>query len=131
MADNTPDELTGGVSRRDFVALSVVAGVAAATSSVSAAALTVTETDVTITNTSNKPTVAFFIRADMRRGTSTGKPAAGDNEVLPVFWGDNDITLWPGESETMHASYRASALGGASPEVSVGAWNVATEYVAG
>jgi exo-1,4-beta-D-glucosaminidase len=82
-------------------------------------------TDVTITNTSNKPTVAFFLRADVRRGDAAGTPAPGDNQVLPIFWSDNDVTLWPGESETLSASYSRSDLGGASPVVSVSGWNVA------
>jgi exo-1,4-beta-D-glucosaminidase len=90
-----------------------------------------TVTDVTITNTSQSKHVAFFVRADLRRGSASGTPAAGDNEVLPVFWSDNDITLWPGESVTLHASYRGSALHGASPVVSVGGWNVAAADVSG
>jgi exo-1,4-beta-D-glucosaminidase len=88
-----------------------------------------TRTDVTITNTSPSKRVAFFVRADLRRGTASGAPAAGDNEVLPAFWSDNDITLWPGESETLHVSYRRSGLHGASPVVSVGGWNVAASAV--
>src|SRR5207245_1398271 len=67
-------------------------------------------TDVRITNVSHTPTVGFFLRADVRRGSATGVPAAGDNQVLPIFWDDNDVTLWPGESVTLHASYRRSAL---------------------
>ena len=82
------------------------------------------ETDVTITNTSATPTVAFFLRADVRRGSATGVPAPGDNEVLPIAWSDNDVTLWPGESETLRASYRRSQLGGAAPVVSVSGWNL-------
>jgi exo-1,4-beta-D-glucosaminidase len=81
-----------------------------------------TVTDVTIENTST--TVAFFIRADVRRGTAAGVLAAGDNEVLPTFWSDNDITLWPGESETLHASYRSAGLRGSVPVVTVSGWNV-------
>jgi hypothetical protein len=89
-----------------------------------------TATAVTITNTSGTPTVGFFLRADVRRGTVAGTPAPGDNQVLPVFWSDNDITLWPGESETVTAPYRRSSLGGASPVVSVQGWNVAGTDVA-
>ena len=81
---------------------------------------------MTITNTSSKPTVAFFLRADVRRGSRSGAPARGDNQVLPIMWSDNDVTLWPGESETLHATYRGSALAGASPVVSVSGWNVGT-----
>jgi exo-1,4-beta-D-glucosaminidase len=81
-------------------------------------------TDVTITNPSSNPAVAFFLRADVRRGTAGGTAQAGDNQVLPITWSDNDITLWPGESQTLTASYRSSLLHGATPVVSVYGWNV-------
>jgi exo-1,4-beta-D-glucosaminidase len=81
-------------------------------------------TDVTITNTSSRPTVAFFLRADVRRGTASGTPARGDSELLPIFWSDNDVTLWPGESETLRATYPRSELGRAAPVVTVSGWNV-------
>jgi exo-1,4-beta-D-glucosaminidase len=84
---------------------------------------------VTITNTSRKPTAAFFLRADLRRGSAAGVPASGDNELRPVFWDRNDTTLWPGESETLHVDYRSSQLGGASPVVSVSGFNVAATSV--
>jgi exo-1,4-beta-D-glucosaminidase len=69
---------------------------------------------VTITNTSHARTVAFFIRADVY---------GGKHEVLPILWSDNDITLWPGESETLRASYRTAALHGQAPVVRVSGWN--------
>jgi exo-1,4-beta-D-glucosaminidase len=84
-----------------------------------------TVTDVTITNVSRSPTAAFFLRADVRQGSAGGAtPATGDNEVLPIFWSDDDITLWPGESQTLHASYRSAGLHGHTPVVSVSGWNV-------
>jgi hypothetical protein len=83
----------------------------------------VEKTVVRITNTSSRPTVAFFLRADVRRGSQSGTPTPGDNEVLPIFWSDNDVTLWPGESETLRATYRRADLHGASPVVSVSAQN--------
>jgi exo-1,4-beta-D-glucosaminidase len=88
-----------------------------------------TETDVTITNTSTQPTVAFFLRADVRRGSRSGVPASGDNQVVPIMWSDNDVTLWPGESETLRATYRGADLGDAAPVVSVSGWNVAAQDV--
>ena len=81
-------------------------------------------TNVVITNPASNKAVAFFLRADVRRGTSAGTAQQGDNEVLPITWTDNDITLWPGQSETLTASYRSSDLRGASPVVSVYGWNV-------
>jgi exo-1,4-beta-D-glucosaminidase len=83
-----------------------------------------TLTTVTITNTSSTPTVAFFLRADVRRGNAEGVPVGGDDELLPTFWSDDDTTLWPGESETLTAAYSAAALDGEQPVVSVSGWNV-------
>jgi hypothetical protein len=89
-----------------------------------------TATEVTITNVSKSPAAAFFLRADVRRGSSGGTPAGGDDEVLPVFWSSNDTTLWPGESQTLTANYRSSALQGESPVVSVSGFNVPSSDVA-
>jgi hypothetical protein len=82
-----------------------------------------TVTTVTVTNTSTTPAVAFFLRADVRRGTSDGVVASGDNQLAKATWDDNDITLWPGESQTLTATYKAADLGGAEPLVSVGGLN--------
>jgi exo-1,4-beta-D-glucosaminidase len=76
------------------------------------------DTELTITNTSRTRTVAFFIRGDLRRGTASGKA------VLSALWSDNDITLWPGESQTLSVRYRGSDLKGSRPVVTVGAWNI-------
>jgi hypothetical protein len=35
------------------------------------------------------------------------------------------VTLWPGESETLHVRYARADLRGLAPVVSVSAWNVA------
>ena len=43
-----------------------------------------------------------------------------------MTYSDNDITLWPGESQTIAATYGAAALDGATPVVSVFGWNVGT-----
>ena len=72
-------------------------------------------TDMTIANTSTTPAPAFFLRADVRRGSGAGVPASGDDEVLPALWSDNDTTLWPGESETLQVRYAAAALHGPRP----------------
>jgi exo-1,4-beta-D-glucosaminidase len=85
-----------------------------------------TVTRVTISNHSSTPTVGFLLRADVRRGTAAGTPDAGDNEVLPIAWSDNDITLWPGESQTLTATYRTHDLRGRLPVVSVYGWNART-----
>jgi exo-1,4-beta-D-glucosaminidase len=87
---------------------------------------------VTVTNTSTTPAVAFFLRADLRRGTASGTELPGDNELQSSIWGNNDVTLWPGESETLTASYSSADLQGATPVVSLSGWNVPkTDTVAG
>ena len=53
----------------------------------------------------------------------------GDNEVLPLIWSDNDMTLWPGESETLQVRYAAAALHGASPVITVAGQNIAAQHV--
>jgi exo-1,4-beta-D-glucosaminidase len=61
--------------------------------------------------------LAFFVRLKVNKG------AKGD-EILPVVWEDNYISLMPGEKREVSASYRASELGGAKAAVVVGGWNV-------
>nr|WP_229873667.1 exo-beta-D-glucosaminidase [Streptomyces cirratus] len=43
--------------------------------------------------------------------------------VLPVRWSDNQVTLWPGESVTLTATYRTADLRGAAPRLRVSGWN--------
>jgi exo-1,4-beta-D-glucosaminidase len=61
--------------------------------------------------------LAFFVRLKVNKG------AKGD-EILPVVWEDNYISLMPGEKREVSASYRASELGGAKAAVEVSGWNV-------
>ena len=61
-------------------------------------------------------TLAFFIRLQIKR--------ASGEEVLPVLWADNFISLLPGETREILASYRASDRGAARPIVAVSGWNV-------
>ncbi|MDX3195555.1 exo-beta-D-glucosaminidase [Streptomyces sp. MN03-5084-2B] len=76
-------------------------------------------TTVTVTNTAKTPGAAFFLRADVRRGTPDGREAPGDNQFANATWDDNDITLWPGQSQTLTVTYRAADLRGAAPVISV------------
>jgi len=101
-------------------------------SSVSATASTVNQagpdgadraTTVTITNTSSS-TVAFLLRADVRRGTAGGQELPGDNELQSSLWQNNDITLFPGESQTLTVTWNSADLQGATAVVSVSGWNV-------
>jgi exo-1,4-beta-D-glucosaminidase len=86
-------------------------------------------TTVTITNTSAS-TVAFLLRADVRRGTAGGQELSGDNELQSSIWAGNDITLFPGESQTIAVSYQTADLQGATPVISVSGWNVAKTDIA-
>ena len=82
-------------------------------------------TVVTVTNTARTKAVALFLRADVRRGDRQGRPQLGDNQIRPVTWSSNDVTLWPGESETLRATYARARLHGTRPVVSLYGWNVA------
>jgi exo-1,4-beta-D-glucosaminidase len=81
-------------------------------------------TTVTITNNSSTPTVGFFLRADIRRGTAGGTELSGDNELQTSIWDGNDITLWPGESQSITVTWQSADLQGATPVVSVSGWNM-------
>jgi exo-1,4-beta-D-glucosaminidase len=72
-------------------------------------------TRVTVENPSKS--VAFFVRLKLDRGK-------GGEEILPVVWQDNYISLLPGEKREIRATYRANALGSATAAVEVSGWNV-------
>ena len=46
------------------------------------------------------------------------------NDVVPVFWQDNYISLLPGESRSVSAMYDISALSGSQPVLHVSGWNL-------
>jgi exo-1,4-beta-D-glucosaminidase len=71
-------------------------------------------THVTIENPSKS--LAFFVRLKVDKG-------AKGEEVLPVVWEDNYISLLPGEKREVTATYRAAELGTAKPTVEVTGWN--------
>jgi len=72
-------------------------------------------THVAVENLSK--TLAFFVRLKLDKGKD------GD-EILPVVWQDNYISLLPGERRDITATYHASSLGGTKPEIEVSGWNV-------
>jgi exo-1,4-beta-D-glucosaminidase len=61
--------------------------------------------------------LAFFIRLKVDKGK-------GGEEILPVLWQDNYVSLMPGEKREITARYRASELGTAKPAVEVSGWNL-------
>ena len=72
-------------------------------------------TRVTLENAG--PALAFFTRLKLSK-------AAGSEEILPVLWEDNYVSLLPGEKRTLTATYRSRELGPAEPVVEVSGWNV-------
>jgi exo-1,4-beta-D-glucosaminidase len=71
-------------------------------------------THVTLENPSKS--LAFFVRLKVNK--------TGGEEVLPVIWQDNYVSLSPGEKREITATYRASEIGTAKPSVEVSGWNV-------
>ena len=63
--------------------------------------------------------IAFMVHTRLTRGKS-------DDDVVPIFWDDNYVSLLPGETRELTAHYDPSALAGKSPELVVDGWNVAT-----
>jgi exo-1,4-beta-D-glucosaminidase len=72
-------------------------------------------THVTIENPSKS--LAFFVRLKVNKGRK-------GEEILPVVWEDNYISLLPGEKREVTAAYRARELGTAKAAVEVSGWNV-------
>ncbi|MEJ2010003.1 MAG: glycoside hydrolase [Acidobacteriota bacterium] len=75
------------------------------------------ESRVAITLTNPSSHVAFFMRAEVIRGPD------GD-EVLPVTYEDNYITLFPKESKTLWARFRTADLGGRKAHLRLEGYNV-------
>jgi exo-1,4-beta-D-glucosaminidase len=80
-----------------------------------------TTTTVTLKNTGSGKIPALLVDAHVLG--ASGTPA------LPIQWTDNEVSLWPGESTTLTATYRTADLKGAAPSVRVSGWNVATQTI--
>lgn len=65
----------------------------------------------------NTGTIAFFLYLDVL-DPATGQP------VLPIYWNDNYITLFPGEERSYEALYYLDNLKDSKPTVEVSGWNV-------
>jgi exo-1,4-beta-D-glucosaminidase len=50
-------------------------------------------------------------------------------EVLPVTYTDNYVTLWPGESITLTASYATAVLGDQAAFLRVRGYNLPAFYI--
>lgn len=70
---------------------------------------------ITITNTGK--TVAFFVHIRALK-------EKGSDDILPVIFEDNYITLAPGESRTIGCSYEQTDAGSGTPYILVDGWNI-------
>jgi exo-1,4-beta-D-glucosaminidase len=61
---------------------------------------------ITLTNPANR--VAFFVRAEVTQG-------ADGNEILPITYDDNYITVFPHEIRTIVARFDDARLSGSAP----------------
>jgi len=106
---------TPTTSYADFTALSQLPKVKLKVSSQTQRERDNATTRVTLENPSQN--LAFFVRLKVNKGLH-------GEEILPVLWEDNYISLLPGEKRELTASYRASQLGTAKPAVELSGWNV-------
>jgi exo-1,4-beta-D-glucosaminidase len=118
---NTDWYYTPTTSYADLKGLSSMAQVpVSATASTSSSGETATTT-VTLRNTGSGKTPSLL--TDVHLVDAAGRP------VLPVQWSDNDVSLWPGESATLTATYRTPDLHGSVPRARVSGWNTPEQTV--
>ncbi len=64
--------------------------------------------------------LAFFVRAEITGGKD-------GNEVLPVTYDDNYVTVFPGETVSVHGQFNSAELAGNSPWIRVEGYNTPKE----
>ena len=79
-----------------------------------------TSTAVTLNNHSDH--IAFFIRVEVTKGPN-------GEELLPIRYNENYVTLFPRESRTLAAVFDNALLGGEQPAVRVDGYNLPQENV--
>ncbi|WP_430382154.1 glycoside hydrolase family 2 protein [Streptomyces sp. P10-4] len=99
----------------DLTGLGSMARVPVSATAATRASDGVSTTTVTLRHTGDGKTPALL--TDAHLVDAAGKP------VLPVRWSDNQVSLWPGESVTLTATYRTADLHGSAPGVRVSGWN--------
>jgi exo-1,4-beta-D-glucosaminidase len=72
---------------------------------------------VTVTLTNNSNSLAFFTRVEILRGPN-------GEEVKPIIYSDNYVSLFPSESIDIVATYKTSDLQGANAFIRVKGYNV-------
>jgi exo-1,4-beta-D-glucosaminidase len=78
------------------------------------------ERELTVTLRNPGKNIAFFIELGVH-GETSGRT------ILPVFWDDNYVSLLPGESRTLRATFAQADLGGEKPVFRFRGWNVKGE----
>lgn len=73
---------------------------------------------VSLANRSKAP--AFFLRAEVVKG-------AEGNEIVPITWDDNYITLFAGESKTLTAHYKMADAASSRPVMRLEGHNISTK----
>jgi len=76
-----------------------------------------TEQLVRVTLQNPADTIAFFVNLNVV-GRQSGRA------VLPIYWEDNFVSLLPGESKTLRATFSPADLQGEEPVLRVSGWNV-------
>jgi len=105
----------------DFSALNTMAKAEVRTSATHSQIGDQSRVNITLANPS--PHVAFFVRASVVQG------ADGD-QVLPITYQDNYVTIFPGESQAIRAKFRTADLNGRKPQVRVEGYNLTLQIVA-
>ena len=77
---------------------------------------------VTTTLTNRSKTPAFFIRAEVT-GAATG------DEILPILWDDNYVTLFAGETKKLQARYAVTNAPTSGPFVRIQGHNVPVQVL--
>jgi len=108
-----------GLERLDHAVVDVRASTAPAEAAEVAGRV---ETRVTIRNVSPAGVPALALHASLLAAADGGDRAVA---VVPVFWDENDVTLFEGQEMTLVASYAAAGLLGGSPVVEVDGFNLA------
>ena len=61
--------------------------------------------------------IALLVHTELKHGRA-------EDDIAPVLWDDNYISLLPNESRTLTATVNARDLHGTTPVVHVDGWNV-------
>lgn len=118
---NTDWYYTPTTSYADLKGLASMAQVPVSATASTRSADGTSTTTVTVRNTGKGKTPTLL--TDVHLVDAKGKP------VLPVRWSDNQVSLWPGESTTLTATYRTADLHGSVPRVRVSGWNTTERTV--